>query len=301
MVDEFAPPEPPKWLDRNAFPFVSRFISTSAGRLHYVDEGPRDGEVVLLVHGTPSWSFEYRRLIPLLAKTRRVIAIDHLGFGLSDRPHQFEYTPEAHTRVLREALTLLGLSRFSLVVHDFGGPIALPLAVEAPERVASLVVLNSWMWDFASEPAFAKGARFMATFVGRFMYRWLNASLRLIMPFAYADKRKLTPAVHAQYLAPFRDRDARVQVLWTLACALTRSARRFTALWEARSRLATIPTQIVWGLADRALPPSMLERWRSGLPQARVHELAGAGHWPHEEAPEEVARVLDGFLSRKTG
>lgn len=277
---------------------MSRFVPTGAGRLHYVDEGPRDAEPVLLVHGTPSWSFEYRHIIAKLAVTRRVIAIDHLGFGLSERPRDFDYSPEAHTRVLREALERWGVERFSLVVHDFGGPIALPLALEEPTRIAALVVLNSWMWDFASEPPFERGARLMATAFGRFMYRWLNASLRLIMPYAYADKRRLTRRIHAQYLAPFRDREARVRVLWSLACALTRSAGSFRALWERRAKLLGIPAQIVWGLGDRALPPSVLERWRMALPQAEVAELSGVGHWPQEEAPEAVAALLDGFLPR---
>jgi haloalkane dehalogenase len=279
-------------------------VETSAGRVHYLDEGPPDAEVVVLVHGTPSWSFEYRHLIPKLAETRRVLAFDHLGFGLSQRPLAFDYTPESHTRVLGEALERLGITRFALVVHDFGGPIALPLAVAAPGSVTALVVLNSWMWNFANEPAFARAARLMASAAGRFMYYWLNASLRWIMPFGYADQRKLTRRIHAQYLAPFRDREARVRVLWTLACALTRSTASLAALWGARAQLAQIPAQIVWGIGDRALPPSMLERWRTALPQAHVTELRGVGHWPQEEAPDVVAALLDGFLPagrRRTG
>jgi haloalkane dehalogenase len=291
----------PAWVDRTAFPFASRFVQTSAGRLHYVDEGPRDAAPVLLVHGTPSWSFEYRHVIARLAQSRRVIAIDHLGFGLSERPQSFDYSPEAHARVLREAVERLGLERFSLVVHDYGGPIALPLAIEAPERIESLVVLNSWMWDFGSEPQFVKATRLMATAFGRFMYRFLNASLRLIMPLAYAERRRLTRAIHSQYLAPFRDRDARVRVLWALARALTSSARTFQGLWAARAKLAQIPALVVWGLGDRALPPSMLERWREALPEARVVPLQGIGHWPQEEAPEAVAEALDGFLPRAAG
>jgi haloalkane dehalogenase len=264
--------------------------------LHYVDEGPRDAEPVLLVHGTPSWSFEYRHVIAALRGERRVIAVDHLGFGLSSRPTGFAYTPEAHTQVLREALGLLGVGRFALVVHDFGGPIALPLAVENPERISALVVLNSWMWDFASQPPFDRGARLMATGFGRFLYKWLNASLRLLMPFAYADRRRLSPAVHEQYLAPFRDRQARVTVLWRLACALTLSAPSFRVLWDGRAHLAEIPAKIVWGLGDRALPPSLLSRWREALPQAQVAELRDVGHWPQEEAPERVIRELAAFL-----
>src|SRR5687767_10540954 len=98
MVDQDEKVDGPEWLDRVAFPFRSRFLQTQHGHVHYVDEGPPGSdEVVLLVHGTPSWSFEYRHVIPELSKSRRVIAVDHLGFGLSDRPKDFDYTPESHT------------------------------------------------------------------------------------------------------------------------------------------------------------------------------------------------------------
>lgn len=299
MVDDVEKVEVPGWVDRVGFPFASRFLQTRFGRVHYVDEGPREGEVVLFVHGTPSWSYEYRHLIPVLAKTRRVIAIDHLGFGLSERPSNFAYSPEAHTEVLREVVQKLGLTRFALVVHDYGGPIALPLAQEAPERITGLVVLNSWMWSMLDDAKFARGARLMGSWLGRFMYRWLNASLRLLMPFAYADKRKLTPEIHRQYLAAFPRRRDRVRVLWALARAFTESAAAFERLWAERARLTGIPSLIVWGLGDRALPPELLQRFGQGLPQARVEALPGVGHWPQEEAPDQVASLLDGFLPRR--
>ncbi len=298
MVDHIENGPEAMWLDREQFAFQSRFLQTRSGRVHYVDEGPRDGEVVLLVHGTPSWSFEYRHLIPVLARTRRVIAIDHLGFGLSERPTDFAYTPEAHTEVLRQVIDGLGLTRFSLVVHDYGGPIALPIAVAEPERISSLVLMNTWFWDLETDREFLRMARFAASFVGRFLYRWCNASLRLIMPSAYADRRKLTPRIYAQYLAPFRKRADRVRVLWTLARSLVTSSPSFGQIWDARVRLAAIPTLVVWGLGDSALKPYMLERVRQALPQARVEVLPDVGHWPQEEAPDEVARLLDGFLPR---
>jgi haloalkane dehalogenase len=286
-----------EWLDREAFPFESRFLATRFGRVHYVDEGPREGEVVLLVHGTPSWSFEYRHLIPVLARTRRVIAVDHLGFGLSERPADFLYTPEAHTEVLREVIDRLGLTRFALAVHDYGGPIALPIAVAEPTRISSLVLMNTWFWSLETDREFLRMARFAASFVGRFLYRWFNASLRLIMPSAYADRRKLTPRIHDQYLAPFRLRADRERVLWRLARSLVSSSPSFGKIWEGRARLAGIPSLVVWGLGDRALPPSMLERVRTALPHARVETLRGVGHWPQEEAPDAVAGLLDGFLA----
>lgn len=297
MIDQFAA-RTPSWLDRSQLPFESRWLETSFGTLHYLDEGPKHAPVVLLVHGTPSWCFEYRHLIAALSRTRRVIAFDHLGFGLSERPRAFEYTPEAHTRVLRELVTRLALTRFSLVVHDYGGPIALPLASEEPERIERLVVLNSWMWPLGEDAELAKAARLAGSWLGRFVYRWLNASLRLLMPSGYADRRKLTPQIHAQYLAPFRDRDARGRVLWALAKALITSAPMLSRLWRGRARLSEIPALIVWGASDRVLPPRLLSRLREGLPRAEVHELAGVGHWPQEEAPAEVGRLLEGFLPR---
>jgi haloalkane dehalogenase len=152
------------------------------------------------------------------------------------------------------------------------------------------------MWHLAEDPKVARGARLMGSWLGRFMYRWLNASLRLLMPFGYADKRKLTPAIHQQYLAVFPQRWERERVLWALARALLGSAQHFARLWSERARLSQVPSLIVWGLGDRALPPELLERFRLALPQARVEALAGVGHWPQEEAPEQVAALLDGFL-----
>src|SRR3954468_77408 len=114
------------WLDRIAYPFRSRYLTLSAGRVHYVDEGgPERGGVavsaappLLLVHGTPGWSFEYRHLIRTLSASGRGIAFDHLGFGLSERPTDFGYRPEDHARVFAEFVDALGLGRFTLLVHD---------------------------------------------------------------------------------------------------------------------------------------------------------------------------------------
>src|SRR4051812_36243093 len=114
------------WLDRDAYPFSRRSLQLADGRVHYLDEG--EGEPVVFVHGTPSWSFEYRALVRELRASRRCIAFDHLGFGLSERPAAFGYRPEDHARVFAELVAALDLQRFTLVVHDFGGPIALPFA-----------------------------------------------------------------------------------------------------------------------------------------------------------------------------
>ena len=293
----------PTWLDRTAYPFRSHFVALRDGQVHYIDERPApdapfggaDADPILLVHGTPSWSFEYRHLIRALSATRRVIALDHLGFGLSARPAGFGYRPEDHARVFAEFVEALGLERFALVVHDFGGPIALPFAAAHPERIARLVVLNSFMWPF-EDPVLVRQARFAGSAIGRFLYRYLNFSLRVLMPFAYADKQRLTPTIHAQYLAPFRVRRAREQVLWALARSLRGSAAPYTELWNNRARLAHIPALVLWGAKDRALPARYADRFHEALPGAKVELLADAGHWPQEEAPEAVSAALRAFV-----
>ena len=280
------------WVDRTEYPFKSNWAELRDGRVHYADEG--SGPPALLVHGTPTWSFEYRHVIRAARSSSRCIAPDHLGFGLSDRPRQAGYTPDAHARRLREFVDALGLDRFALVVHDYGGPIGLPLALSG--RVTRLVLLNTWMWPFDDDKEMTNRARFVRGGLGRWMYRHLNASLKLLMPSAYADKARLTRSIHRQYLEPFRNKDDRVLVLWPLAYALLGSSAYYRELYSQIDKLRTIPTTIIWGLKDTAFRPHQLERWKKEMPDANVLVLDNAGHWPHEEAPSEVAEAIAEWL-----
>lgn len=290
-----SPREAADWVDRDAYPFASHGVRLPTGRtLHYVDEGT--GPPIVFVHGTPSWSFEWRHVIKALAPRARCIAPDLLGFGLSERPRDFAYTPEAHAREIAAFVDALELRDFTLVVHDFGGPIALPLALERPSRVRRLVVMNSWMWSIADDPAMSRAARLLGGRFGRFLYERVNLSPRVIMPGAFADRTRLTPAVHQQYLAPFPDRWSRGTVLWTLARALLASSAHYEGLWERRDRLRDVPALLVWGTRDPAFTTRALDRWRTVLPRAPVVELP-VGHWPQEEAPDEVAEALREFVS----
>jgi haloalkane dehalogenase len=220
-----------------------------------------------------------------------------LGFGLSERPERFDYSPESHSRALAAFVDRLGLEDFTLVVHDFGGPIGLPLALERPERVRRLVIFNTWMWSFADDREMVRRGRIVSGALGRFLYRRLNFSLKVLAPSAYGDRRKLTPRIHRQYLAPFPDAKSREQVLWALARALHGSSAFYAGQWERRQRLQDTPALILWGMKDTAFRPPMLARWREALPSAKVVELADAGHWPHEESPDAVLRELSSFLA----
>ena len=273
---------------------TSKYLDTRHGRMRYLDEG--SGPPILFVHGTPTNSYEYRHLIASLAATHRCIAPDHLGFGRSERPAAFAYTPEAHAEVLREFVDALGLERFTLVVHDFGGPIGLPLVLADSSRVDRVILMNTWAWPLDDDEKMARGARFIAGSAGRWLYKYANASLRLIMPSAYGDRRKLTKTIHRQYLDVFRDRAARVLVLHALAKALLASRAHYEWLLHRVGQLRRRPVLIVWGMKDSAFQPYQLERWRSLLPDAEVVRIEGAGHWPHEEEPARVIDAIERFL-----
>src|SRR5690242_14611464 len=160
------------WVDPDAFPFRARFFDSGEGRMHYVDEG--GGAPVVLVHGTPAWSFLYRHLIAGLVRTHRVIAIDHLGFGLSDKPADGRYRPADHARRLTALLDHLDLEPVTLAVHGAGGPIGLSYAIERPEKVGAIVLFNTWMWSLENDMNVQRTSRIASGPLGSVLYRHLN-------------------------------------------------------------------------------------------------------------------------------
>lgn len=182
-------------------------------------------------------------------------------------------------------------------IHDFGGPIGLPLALEQPSVVRRLVVLNTWMWSFDDDPEMVRKARMASGTVGRVLYRYANVSLRVLTPYAFADRTKLTPRIHRQYLAPFRDPESRERVLWPLARAILGSSGYYDSLWRLGERLRSMLALVVWGMKDPAFQAAQLTRWKAALPRATVLELP-VGHWPQEESPSEVVRAMQAFLAQ---
>ncbi|MCK8496453.1 alpha/beta fold hydrolase [Myxococcus fulvus] len=280
----------PAWVDREAFPFSVREV---AG-LSVVDAG--QGPPIVFVHGTPTWSFEWRALIRAFSATHRCIAVDHLGFGLSPRPPDADYSPEAHARRFAALIEALNLPRFTLVAHDFGGPISLDFALSHPERLERVVLINTIAWPFVDEPSLARAARMAGGGLFRWLYRNLNLSF-IIAKSAWG-KGPRPAKVWNQYTSAFPDPDSRERVLWALAKSLGASTPFFQSLWERRERFAKTPIHFIWGLRDAAFPPVVLERFRKAWPHATVDTLPDAGHWPHEEAPEACIDFLKQALKR---
>jgi haloalkane dehalogenase len=278
----------PAWLDRGEYPFRSHRLDVGVGRLHYVDEGR--GAPVLMVHGTPTWSFLYRHLIKALRGRHRCVVPDHLGFGLSDRPVGWSYRPQDQARNLARLVDALGLEDLTLVVHDFGGPIGLSYAIEHPERVRRLVLFNTWMWATAGDRRFEVFGRLLSGRLGRFLYTRLGFSVRVMLRHAIADKRRYTRGVDRHYLRPLDG-----HATWVYAREVLGSSAWYESLWQRRDRIARMPTLLVWGMRDPAFG-RYLERWRGVFERVQVVELPDCGHAPPEERAPEVLPFLHQFL-----
>jgi pimeloyl-ACP methyl ester carboxylesterase len=281
----------PDWLDTAEYPFTPRRLRLSAGEVSCVDEG--HGPPILFVHGTPTWSFDWRFLIKELSGTHRCVAPDLLGFGLSEKPAGFGYRPEDHASVIRELIEQLDLREFTLVVHDFGGPIGLSAY---PERAKRLVLFNTWMWGTRDDKRLYRMGKIVRGPLGKLLYRGLNVSPTVIAPSAFGDKRKFTPKLKRHWVAPFPDWQSRIAT-WKLGASLAESSEWFASLWEQRERLRGKPTLLLWGMKDTAFRAPELERWQKFFgDSADTVRFETAGHWPHEEEPERVEMELQAFL-----
>lgn len=282
----------PDWLDPALYPFAPHYQNVGAGRLHYIDEG--NGPPVVMVHGTPSWSFLYRHLIRDLAGEYRCIAPDHLGFGLSEKPTAFPYTPRAHAKNLETFISALGLKDIVLVVHDFGGPIGLPYALEHPEKVRALVVLNTWLWP---NETLAQAAELLGNPLGRTLYKRFNVSVEVLLRRAgFANRKFLTKPMLEHYRGPFLTPSSR-EPLWALVNSVGETNAWLETLWAKREAIADKPALLVWGTKDKLVPLPFLGRWQGLFSQAETLEL-DAGHFVQEEAAGEVSGAVARFLGR---
>ncbi|WP_162618656.1 alpha/beta fold hydrolase [Pedobacter yulinensis] len=280
------------WLDKHEYPFTSRYFAQGAFRQHYIDEGA--GQILLFVHGTPSWSFEFRNLISALHSNYRCVAPDHLGFGLSDKPGSFPYSTPRHSELLETFVSGLGLKNITLVVHDFGGPIGLSFAMRRPDLVQRIVVLNSWLWSSADEPGFKKLKKALSGPWVPFLYKYLNFPLRVLLPASFG-RRKLPHKIRRQYRKPYASVRDRVALL-ACARALLRDQDWFESLWQKRGVLAAKPVLILWGTRDPMIAPAYAERFSGGFPLAQLYYIENAGHFPHEEEPDCIVSLIRAFI-----
>ncbi len=281
------------WIDRTMYPFESLYLPLKAGKMHYIDEGSGD-ETLLFVHGTPTWSFLYREFIKDLSNDYRCIAIDHLGFGLSENPLDFVGIPENHSKNLEEFITKLQLKNITVVVHDFGGPIGLGAAQSLADKIDRIVLMNSWCWETASNPEVQKIDELVNGWLGKFFYLNMNFSAKVLVKKAFADKKALTKKVHQHYINAFPSKESRRFPLM-LAQSLLGSSNWYQRLWDNMSILENKEWLVLWGMQDPFLTSAYLDKWKNKLPRANFVELS-SGHFVQDEAPKDAILEIRRFL-----
>ena len=278
------------------FPFKAHYLQHAGHWLHYVDEGPRDGEVLLLVHGNPTWSFFWRAWIQQLSKTHRVIAIDLLGCGLSEKPADGDYTLAGHGRSVAALAEHLELERITLGLHDWGGAIGMNFARLAPERIARLVFANTAAFPHPSLPKRIAACRL--PLIGPLLVRGLSGFTRAALKMTTRDE--LSKTVRHAYSAPYSNWADRVAIQAFVddipMSAVHPSRAELEAVEQGLALFREHPALILWGLRDWCFTPAILERWSEFLPNARVERYGDAGHWLLEDEPQRTADEVARFL-----
>jgi pimeloyl-ACP methyl ester carboxylesterase len=293
------------WSFGGTWPFEPHWFQADGGRVHYVDEGPRDGTPVVMVHGNPAWSYLYRRFIPALTGAgQRAIALDLLGFGRSDKPDdESAYSVVRHTGRVGALLDQLDLRDVCLVVHDWGGPIALPWAVANPDRVSRLMILNTFAPTLPGPMGKGLTLRLLRLRGSGELIAKLRGGLTedFLLGAGTRRRERLDDDVKSAYRTPYPDAASRTGVLaFPRQVPLTPDTQMAELTRETDEGLRRLfrdrPARICWGMRDVLFGPDVLDLWRATLPNAGVTRLDDAGHFVQEDAHERVVPELLGLL-----
>lgn len=277
------------------FPFRHRYMQLESWKIHYIDEG--QGPVMVLFHACPFWSFSFREVIREFSRDHRVIALDLLGFGLSDKPAEFDYTINGYTALLEEFLWRLDLKKMIFILHGWGGTIGMSYAVRHPNFISSLIIMNSiafsghklpWQLRICRLPAI--GPRLIKTFL-------LYGSGHAALP----------PEIREAYLLPFQQEFSKGEdpllPVQRFICSIPavpedEAAQSILAiesgLWSFRMK----PVCIIWASHDFLYNRNALRRWHKCLPGAEIHTLERTTHYMLEEQPETFNAILRDFLKK---
>ncbi len=269
------------------------FLDLDGSRVYYYAAGTRGaGEPVVFLHGFPTSSHVWHAVVPLMPEGHRLVIVDQLGYGRSDRPAGRDVSVRGHAERVVALLDQLGINRACLVGHDVGGGIAQSLAVRHPARVSHLCLVNSVAFDDWPVRE-VKLARAMMPLTRYLPPTWLLSVVKTDLLRGYVDEDRGGRSI-AQYLRPFatpEGRDGLMEHLAVLDCAETLAlAPRLETLVQ--------PTAIVWGAHDPWLPASLAKKLHEAIPGSTLDLVPDVKHFSPEEAPEQIVRVIEQLLKR---
>lgn len=295
MSADFRPPE-------HLYPFASNWLDLDGVRLHYLDEGPRDAPVLLMLHGNPTWSFYYRNLVLRLRDRYRCIVPDHIGCGLSDKPEDADYDYHLARRIADvDALVqaTVGDGPLSLVVHDWGGMIGFGWAAPMAERIERCVILNTAAFPMPADKrlpfALWLGGR---TPIGTALIRGFNAFSGAAARVAF--KKPVSDEVRAAYKGPYDSWANRIAtVRFVQDIPLKEGDRGYDIVAgtaEQLHRFVETPTFIAWGMQDFVFDAPFFREWQRYLPNAECLAFDDCGHYILEDGGEVLLERIDNFI-----
>jgi haloalkane dehalogenase len=287
---------------RKQYPFKRNWWMHNGLRYHYIDEGK--GEVLLMLHGNPTWSFYYRNLVTAFKDRYRVIVPDMMGCGLSDRPSDGEYDFRYRTRIedIEAFMEHLGLKKdVTLVAHDWGGIIGSGVAGRNPEKFSRLILFNTAGFRMPKGkklPLRLWYARYFPL-LPRFQMLGLNAFAFLATYMGVA--KKMSKEVRQGLLAPYNSWNNRMAIYkFVKDIALDPKDPSYGNICETDENLHKLrgkPMMIYWGAQDFIFDLEILEVWKQRFPEAEVYLDESAGHYVLEDVPEEIIGKMERFLS----
>ncbi len=278
----------------NLYPFASNYINIGNLKLHYVDQG--SGEVMLMLHGNPTWSFYYRNLIKEFSINKRVIVPDHIGCGFSDKPQDYSYRLQDHIDNVKTLLDKLDIKSVTLVVHDWGGAIGFGLATQFPGLVKKIIALNTAAYTIDYIPkriALCKNSIF-----GEFLVRGLNGFagpatfMTTVIP--------LEANVKKAYLYPYNNYRNRIAVSrFVEDIPLNDKHPSWSTLKKIEENLVnfTTPVMFIWGGKDFCFNDRFYNKWKEILPKAEFHYFEDAGHYVIEDKLLDSIKLMRRFIS----
>jgi haloalkane dehalogenase len=285
------------------YPFTRHSLDVGGAQMHYLDEGPREAEPILMLHGNPTWSFFYRRVVTALSPDYRCIVPDHVGMGLSETPGEdrYRYTLTRRVDDVERLVDHLGIAKgLTLLLHDWGGMIGMAWARRRPSAVRRLALLNTAAFPLPGDAKLPWQLVFSRTAPGALAIRGFNAFSRYAVR-RCVTRKPLSPEVAAAYLAPYRSWHDRLPVLRFVEdiplSPADGSYGEVEATAGALKHFADRPVVIFWGMKDFVFDGRFLRRWLEHFPGAEVHRYEDSGHYILEERSEEIIPLLRDFLS----
>ncbi len=265
-------------IDKSLFPFKNNFIEVKKGiKVHYIDEGK--GPVVLMLHGNPTWSFLYRKMIAELKDDFRLIAPDYPGFGLSPTPEGYDFLPSTQSDIIELFVNKLGLKDIIIIMQDWGGPIGLNMATKNPHLIRGLVLGNTWAWPLkrAGQKIFSL---ILGGIIGRWMARSFNGVWHVFMNLGFITGRSKKEL--AMYKAPFKDGKNYKQTV-IFPHELSNSSSFLKKVKSSLHKIKDKPVLFTWGTEDFAFQQPELDIFKSFFPNHLVKPLDASHFWQDEK------------------